>query len=503
MNDNKLIVSNSLILFFRLFTISLLGLISTRLLLKNLGLSDFGVFNVVGGLVVLISIVNSIMLTTTNRFIAYEIGNGSISRINKVFNITLTIQIVSGIFILIIGIPLGEWYIKNHLNISLNEISNVLWVFRATIISSLFTYIGIPFSGLILAKENFIVLSTVEILVSICKLIAAFVISYFSGYRLIIYAVIISFFTIFPTIFFALYCKKKYYNLVKIQFNKNIFEYKEIYNFSIWVGYGALASISKIQGASIIINYFFGPILNAATGIANSVNGILVSFSGNIGKSISPQITKSYASNNLGRTEMLVILSSKFTFFFLLLSSFPVLLETDYILNIWLDEVPQYTAIFIKLMIIDALIGSLNSGVPDAVFASGKIKWYQIIINTLFLFSIPISFYLLKYNANPLIIFNVFIFISIVAVFIRQFLLHYIVHFNIKTLILHSYIPCISVTLLLIPSFFLKYLISNPLSNIIFSFLYLILCIYFVGMNKNEKKYFNTLVYSYLKKHIK
>lgn len=497
--ENKLIFSNTIILYIKLVVTSVIGLIITRVVLKGLGIDDFGIYAVIGSIISLVAFINTIMFSTSNRFLAYEIGSGTIESLNKIFNICLNIHIFIAFFTLILGLFIGEWYINNYINIPVDKITDAKWVFRFSILGSVISFIGVPYYGFLLAKEKFIVFSIVEILSSVSKLIISYIILQITGNKLIIYSILMAFVTALPTIIYFFYCNYRYKKAVRYKLFHKWIDYKEIFSFSVWVAYGALASVVKVQGAALIVNYFFGTILNAAIGIAHSVNGIMGTFAGNVGKAISPQITKNYAAGNLKRTENLVIADSKFTFFLLLVPALPIFLEIDYILKIWLTEVPTYSAIFIRLMIIDALIGSLNAGVPDAIFASGKIKWYQIIINSIYLLSIPISYMFLKKGAEPFTLYYVYIGISLIAMIVRQFILYYIVKFNTKRLLINSYFPALFVLLSLIPLSFLNKTNLHPIFIIFSSIIYLGLMVFLFGMNKNERNQVKTIIIKIMK----
>ena len=495
-SDNKLLVSNSIYLYIRLVIVSLIGLIVTRVILKNLGVEDFGIFAVVGGIVSIMGFINTVMLSVSNRFIAFELGKGTSESINKIFNISFNIHLFIGITVFIIGLPLGEWYIHKYLNIPLNRIIDAIWVLRFLLLGSVISFMGVTYNGLQVAKEKFLLVSIVEVLVSVSKLTIAYIIGLIATKKLTTYAALMAFVTALPTIIYIIYTRKTDLELVRYKLHKKWKDYKEMFSFSIWIAYGALATVGKAQGANLIVNYFFGAILNAALGIASSVNSIVITFARSVGRAISPQITKSYAAGNIKRTEDLVIAASKYTFLLLLIPTLPIFLEIDYILNLWLIDVPEYTSIFIRLMLIDALIGTLNAGVPEAIFASGRIKWYQIIINTLLLFSLPVAFIVLKHGTKPEALLYTYISISILALIIRQFLLYYIVHFNTKRLLLKSYLPSLLVLSSLLPLFLFSFYHIHSILVMLVAVFYLCLSILVLGLDKQEKGYVFKTIYS-------
>jgi len=486
--DNKRILSNSIILYIRLIFTSIIGLVVTRVILKNLGIDDFGIYSVIGGVVTLIGFINTVMLSTSNRFIAFELGKGTTGNINKIFNVCLNIHAAVALLALLLGVAIGEWYIHRYINIPDGKLIEAIWVFRFSLLGSIVSFVGVPYIGLLLAKEKFLVFCAVDILMSVCKLIISYEIVYVQTERLVVYAALMAVVTALPTILYAIYCNRKYLELIRYRFYRKWSEYKEIFGFSVWIGYGALASVAKMQGAALIINYFFGAALNSALGVAFTVNSVIVTFAGNVGKAISPQITKSYAAGNIKRTEDLVIADSKYTFFLLTIPALPILLEIDAVLKLWLTVVPPYTGIFIKLMMVDALIGALNAGVPNAIFATGNIKWYQLIINTLFLLSLPIAFVTLKMGAEPYALLYAYIGVSFVALFVRQILLYRIVKFNTKRLLIKSYLPAFLVSLSVSPTYFLLRTEIHPMLVILISICYLLVLIFLIGLTSVERK---------------
>lgn len=486
-NTNRAIFINSIILYIRLGVTSVCGLLTTRFTLQSLGVDDFGIFSVVGSVISFIAVINTIMLSTSNRFIATAIGKKDELLINNTFNVNLSIHVAIAIVTMILAIPLGEWYINNYINYSGN-IQNVLLVYRITVIGSVISFVGVPYNGLLLAKERFLVFCSTDVLSSIIKLVVSYLlISHFES-KLTVYASTICFCTAFPTLALWWYCKRIFPSLVKFHLVHNKSMYKEVFGFSVWVGYGALATVGKSQGAAVIVNIFFNTIMNTALGIANSVNSILLTFANNVTKSISPQIVKGYSSGDLKRSEDLVIMASKFSFVIMLFVSSPFLIAPELIFKLWLGCVPEYVSTFTILIVVDALIGTLNAGIPDLIFATGKIRTYQLILNTIFLLSVVTAFFVLKTGAPAYSLNLTYIVFSIVALVIRQIVLNKVVKFNNTRLFMESYLPCLLIVVLFVPFLLLKNRISLLLA-IVIGILYLIILITIIALNKKEKKY--------------
>lgn len=488
-NTNRAIVINSVVLYIRLFVTAICGLLTTRYALQALGVDDYGLFSVVGGIISFIAIFNTVMLSTSNRFIATAIGKNDIKLINATFNVNLIIHIAIAIITMTVAFPLGDWYIPKYVSYS-GDIANVLMVYRISIIGSVISFVGVPYNGLLLAKERFFLFCLTDIVSSIIKTIVSYSLIFYFSDKLMAYTWTICITTAYPTLVFAAYCRKKFPEITKLVLIKDKQMYRSVFSFSVWIAYGALATVGKSQGAALIINRFFNTAMNTALGIANSVNSLLLSFANNVHKSIAPQIVKSYAAGELERSENLVILSSKVSYLMMLAISSPFIVAPTYLFGIWLGTIPDYVIVFTYLLIVDALVGSLNAGIPDLIFATGKIKSYQLIVNTIFLFSVVVGFFVLKEGLPAYCLQATYILFSIIALVIRQIVLNKVVRFNNLRLIKESYIPSILVTVLFVPISFLDKVIA-PVLLLFFSVLYLIALIYIVALNKSERAYIN------------
>ena len=491
MNDNRKIAVNSLLLYSRLIITTIIGIVATRIVVRNLGIEDYGLYSVVGSVVVMMAFLNTVMVSTTYRFIAFEIGRNEINTINKVFNISLLIHIGMAVLVVLFAETLGVWYINNHLNVETHQIDNALFIFRFSVLAIVFNIFSLPFQGLITALEKFSVRVSIEIIRSVLRLIFVISLIYFTGDKLRLYAVLMAILALIPSLLFILYCKKKYslFTTWKIQRDKK--KYKEMLAYSGWTMFGAAASVGQTQGSALIINLFFGTILNAAYGIANQLNSFIKMFAQNLGQAAIPQITKSHSGGDENRVLNIVTYISKYSFFLMLLPALPILMETEYLLKLWLGEIPEYTVIFTQLLIILGLLDSLRSGIPAAIQATGRIKWFQIIMSSILLLGLPIAYLLFKLGFPPFCIQIVYIIISLVNTFISIVLLYKLINFNIKYLIKKSYLKIVCVVTCLSPIVFIHSLFQISFWRfIIFSFvsvLWLLITVYIFGLEKMEK----------------
>jgi O-antigen/teichoic acid export membrane protein len=502
-NDNTLIFKNTGILFFRLVLSSILALFSSRFIIRSLGVEDFGLYSVVGSVVVMMAFLNTVMTTTTYRFLAFEMGKAHEGEVNKVFNISMVIHLGLVMALILLTETLGVYYVLNYLKVDASRIPDALFVLRYSTYAMVFSILSIPFQGLVTAQERFDVTVGIEIVRSILKFVIALAIVYYLGNKLRMYAVLIAVVSIIPASLFFIYCKYSYSAIVKWNLQNDRSKYREMIEFSGWIMIGASASIGKTTGTALIINSFFGTLLNAAYGIANQVNSIVLMFAQNLGQAAIPQITKSFSGGNTDRTLTLVVYISKYTYFLMLLCALPILLDTEFLLTLWLGELPAYTVVFSQLMIANALIESLNSGIPAVVSASGKIKYFQIILSGISLLSLPIAYFLFKAGYPPSSILVAFISTAIMNVVIRQILLKYILKFNVVYFLKTSYLKALYVTLAIIPLFYTHYMFPVGMQRfILFSLvaiIWLLAAISLLGISTNEKQQLKQLIISGVK----
>lgn len=490
MDGNKRIAFNSLIIFSRLCVVSVISLISSRIVLQALGVSDFGLYNVVGGIVTLLNVVNTAMVSTTYRYIAYELGKGEKGNTNKIFNTSFTIHAGFAVLILFLGICVGLFYIYNYLNVSPEKIEDARFVLEMSVVATMISTLFVPFSGLLVAYEKFHVPAIIDVLANLIRLALLFFLLYFDGNRIRLYSCIMLMFIVIQNSLIYLYSRINYKEVIRfnLQTDKNL--YKEMFGFSGWILIGACSSVGKIQGSAMIINYFFGTIVNGAYAVSNQVNHFIELFARSLNKAAIPQITKNFSGGNKDRSVMLASYISKYTFMLMTIVAFPVLLEMDFLLGLWLKDVPEGASVFCKLMVLCGLIGSVGEGVPALVQASGKMKYFQMILSTMSLSGLPVSFLLFHIGYPPYYILMVYCVINGIAAFIRLFLLKKILKIDISTFLDISYlkvayvsIPLIVVYALYNPS---DFSVTQHLMGLAFSEIVLFASILVLGLDKRE-----------------
>jgi len=500
MTDNQTIARNSLILYIRLIITTIIGLYSSRIVLLELGAEGFGLFAVVGGIVAMLNMLNITMITTSNRYIATEIGKKDGYELNKVFNSLLVVHLFFGLILFAFVEVVGVWYVQNHLNIEAGRLPDALFILRLSAISAIVSTVIVPYQGLITAHESFFIRATIEVLQSLLALCAVILLTFHAGNKLQAYAIYILMVQIIVAALYFIYCKLKHSKAIRLKINKQSADYIGISKFFGWQLVSVAGSIGVTQGGAIIINLFFGTVLNAAYGIAFRVSDLAFAFVQNLNQAALPQIMKSYSGGNQQRTIDIVYKLTKYTYFIMLIPAVPILLSIDAILLIWLKEVPPFTAAFVVFRIVHGLISSLQSGFDMTINASGNIRKTKVFFSILFLSMLPLVYLLYSLNFPPYTLTIVLICAEVVFLLFQTRVLSGISEFTFLEYFSKTLLPVFFVTSLIIPQFFVRQLLGDNLVSLLWiSFLSVILnttIIYFAGLDKKEKNVIN----SYLNK---
>ena len=432
-NTNKRIAKNTLMLYFRMLLSMVVTLFTSRVVLNTLGIEDFGIYNVVGGIVVMLGFLNNAMTASTQRFLTFEIGRNNIEQLKKVFSMSITIHTIIGIIILILAETIGLWFLNSYLRIPHERMIAANWVYQFSIFSFIVTVLSVPYTASIIANERMNIYAFVGIFEVTLKLVIVYLLVLTSHDKLIVYAFLIFLVAIILRIVEGIYCKRNFEEgkHVKFIWDKDLF--RNLGNFASWNLLGVSAGLGYLQGVNILLNIFFGPAINAARGIAFQVQSAINNFVTNFQIAVNPSITKSYAKGEYEFSYKLVFGASKFSFYLLLILSMPVLIETELILKLWLKIVPAYTVIFTRLVLIDILIGSISGALQNLAQATGNIKRYQIIVSGLLLLNLPTSYIFLQLGFSPQYTMFISIFYSCVALLMRLNILKKIADFPIKS----------------------------------------------------------------------
>lgn len=492
MNGNKRIAINSIVIFVRLCVVTVIGVFASRIVLDALGASDYGLYNVVGGIVVLLNVVNSAMVSTTYRYIAYELGRPEDQRnINKIFNTSFTIHVCFALLIILLGLTVGLWYVTNYLNVAPGKEGDAMFVLCVSVFTTAISTMMVPYQGLLVAYEKFTVNAIIDIISCLLRIALLLLFVYTDGNRLRTYSIIMLFYTLSYSFSYFAYCQWNYHKQIFIKIWKDLKLYKEMLVYTCWIVFGAFAYALKSQGSNLIINFFFGTLVNAAYSVAIQVEGFILSFSRSLNNAAIPQITKNVSGGDTNRSVRLASYISKYTFILMSLVAFPVLLEMDFLLSLWLKEVPEGATTFCRLMVLGGLLDCLGEGITPLVNATGKIKKYVFVIHTVMLLGLPVSFILYKLGFPAYTISVVFCFVSLVCSLLKIYLLHKILEFDVLLFIKTSYLKILfmSIPLIIFHSIYntdgldIKYHIMYGCLSEIF----LLLVIAVLGTDKTER----------------
>lgn len=491
--NNKRIAKNTLLLYFRMLFMMVISLFTSRVILNTLGIEDYGINNVVGGVVAMFGFINAAMSTSTQRYITFELGKNNFQQLQKVFSTSINIHILISLLILFLGETVGLWFLYHKMVIPIDRMDAALWVYQLSILSTMIGIMSVPYNAIIVAHEKMSAFAYISVFEVILKLLIVYLL--FIGHfdKLKLYAVLFFCVQLIIRFIYGGYCNRHFaeskYHWI---WDKPLF--KEMTSFAGWNLWGNCASIAFTQGLNILLNIFFGPAINAARGIAVQVQGAITQFSANFQMALNPQITKSYAADDLQNMHILIFRSSKFTFFLLLLLSMPVMIETKTILTVWLKIVPDYTVDFIRLMLCVSIIDSVANPLMISVAATGKVKIYQSVIGGILLAILPISYIVLKLGGNPVSVFIVHLCVCIVAFTVRLFIIRPLIQLPLVRYTNQVILRCMGVALLASIPPILTYLVLYQTTFAFFAVCLICVlstmsAVYWLGFNKAEQQF--------------
>lgn len=501
------VIFNTGITYVKTVVTSLIALYSTRLILNALGAEDFGIYNVVGGMIAMLAFLNAAMSTSTQRYISYNLGTANIESVKKIFANSVIVHFAIGILLVIVIELVGIYLINNQLKINPARIDVALYILHFVVASTFITVISVPYDAVINAHENMTFLAVVGVVESVLKLLIAFSLFFLTVDKLFVYGFFTMLCAIIIRIIKRIYSKRKYkechVNFIK---EYDIDQIKELNSFAGWSLFGTLCSLARNQGVAVVLNLFFVTVVNAAYGIANQVNSQLMFFSQTMMSAMRPQIMKSEGSNDRDRMIRLSLTANQFSFYLFTFFALPFFFEMPFILKLWLKNVPEYTVEFCRSIILLTMVNQINMGLMTAVQAIGKIKLYQVVAGSIQLLTLPIGFIFLKLNYPPYSIilasFVLEILSTIFRVFYFQYLTGYSAKLYFKRVLLNSFI---SLTPSLIMVYYIKtQIISDWISFIVVCLVSSItysLSIYFIGLTINEKNMLKQLVINFKKKY--
>ena len=483
---------NSAFMYVQMAVKMLIGLYTVRVILHALGTEDYGIYNVVGGFVSMFTFITSTLVSASMRFFAYAIGKGEYGLLNRYFNSTVLCFIILSAVLLVVVEVFGFWFVNYKMVVSAERLEATNWVLQFAIISFIVRILAVPFKSMIVAHEKMIVFAVISVMDSILLLGIAFLIQTVDVDRLKFYSVCICGVAFISTFLYAIWCHFCFPDASKIRLHRDSSLLKEILCYSGWYMFGTMATVVRSQGINILLNLFFSPIVNAARGIAYQINNALNQFVNSFYNAVRPQITKLTAAEENEKMLSLVFNSSIISYLLTCLIAIPLLIEMPFVLNLWLMEVPEYTIIFSRLVIVTAMIDTLGYPLATAVCASGNIRNFQVITGGLLMLNLPISYLLLDTWPHPYLVFYVSIGISVIVQIVRIFFMKRmfdmsLIKYTVDVVMRLTFITILTLTI----SYYLAMIwctsVLGHIINIFVSLFLVLLSSWYFGMRKSQR----------------
>lgn len=505
-DNNKRIAKNSILLYVRMVLLMVVNLYTSRVVLEVLGVEDYGTYNVVGGVITTLSFITGSLGGATSRFLTFEMGKGVTESVEKVFRCSITIYYIFSVFFLLLAETVGLWFVSSYLVIPEGRNFAALVVYHCSVITFLISVISIPYNALIIAHERMSAFAYISIYEVFSRLLIVFILPFLSGDSLVWYAILLMFVQVSVRLIYSVYCKKKFVECVaSCLWDKTLF--KEMFSYSMWNMNGYLAMVCYTQGLNILLNIYFGPIVNAARAISVQVQTALEQFFGNVTMAIKPQVIKQYAQGNFQYMHSLVLRAGRLSFMMAVLVAVPLFTYTEYILELWLVSPPEHSVAFVRLMLIAGVSSSLKQHTIMSIHATGDIKKFQIYEGSFLLLVLPISYFLLKmFHVSPESVLVCYVLIEIMSEFLRVYLVYPKINLPIKYFYTNVFFSCMIVTIFLIIGVYPIYLYCKPhgfYDLVLYTLLiaiYEFFIVYYFGLDKEEKSAVNKFVIGKLKR---
>lgn len=490
-NGSKRLAKNTMLLYVRMLLVMFVGLYTSRVILQTLGVEDFGIYNVVGGVVSMFSLLSGSLSSAISRFITFALGKGDKEHLKKVFSTSVTIQIILTAIIIVVAEIAGIWFINHKMMIDAERLSAAHWCFQFSLLTFAVNLISIPYNAAIVAHERMAAFAYISVVEVVGKLLIAYGIGMVAFDKLVVYGLLLAILALVIRLLYGIYCSK-HFEECHYHFIWDSKLLKEIFSFSGWNFIGSSAALFRDQGGNILLNLFFGPSVNAARGIAMQVNHAVYGFVQNFMTALKPQITKNYASGNHDQVMKLIFVGSRFSFYLLLFLALPVIINTRYILSLWLGVLPDHVVQFTRLVLIFALCESISNPLIVAQAATGKIRNYQIIVGGCIMLCFPISYLLFRVGFPPEATFLTSIAISFICLFIRLILLRKMIGLSLGKFMKNVCINIVAVSFFafIVPYIMHEYL-NDELECFVLTTAVSCICsgvsIFFIGCNKEER----------------
>ncbi len=489
--DNKRIAKNTIMLFIRTLFVMFISLYTSRVILEALGVEDYGIYQVVGGMVMMFSIISSSLSTAISRFITFEIGSGDKERLKKIFSTSITIQIVIALIVTLLVEVIGIWFMDTEMQIPAERMNAARWVLHCSVLTFCINLLSVPYNACIIAHEHMSAFAYISILEAVIKLAICYAIMVSPIDKLIFYAILMLLLAVAIRIIYAVYCHRKFEeSRAKNGFDKSIF--KEMIGFSGWSFFNNSAFILNNQGINMLMNVYFGVVVNAARGIAVQVENSVLQFVNSFTTAINPQITKSYANGDLQGMHKLVCRGARFSYFMILFIALPIIIEAEQILCMWLVEVPEHAVAFVQLSLIMGMCDCIGNTGYTACIATGKLKKYSLIITSIACLEFPLAWGFFATGAAPEYAYITYIAVKTTILFVRMFLLKNLVELKISMYVNQVLIPITLTTIVAIIIPFVAHTTITPgilrfSATTVLSIICVSASVLYIGMSRDER----------------
>lgn len=489
--NNKRIAKNTVLLYLRMLLMMAVQLYTSRVVLNALGITDFGIYNAVGGFVMMFAVISGSLSAAISRFITFELGKGDVEKLTHIFSTAVIIQLLIGLIVIILGESVGVWFLNVQMNIPDSRMEAANWVLQLSLLSFVINLISVPYNACIIAHERMSAFAYIGLFEAGSKLLIAFLILHAPFDRLVYYGLLTCAVAFMVRLIYGVYCKCHFAEChFQWRFDRVLF--REIAGFAGWNFIGSSSGVLRDQGVNMLINVFCGPAVNAARGIAMQVSAAVNSFATNFMMALNPQITKSYAQGNRDYMFTLVCQGSRLSFYLLLFLSMPILVEAHFILALWLKIVPEHAVAFVQLVLVYIMCESISNPLVTLMLATGKIRNYQILVGGCQMLNFPIGYVLLKWNFAPETTVIAAIVIALLCLLVRLYMLRGMVGFPVRRFLWNTVSNVLFVGLLacmlplwvvtLMPESFWRFVLVA-----VVSFISVAVIVYFVGCNKEER----------------
>lgn len=504
-SNNKRIAKNTMFLYARMIVVMVVSLYTSRVILNSLGATDYGIYNVVGGIVTIVGFLNSALAGSTSRFLTFALGEGKLSKQKETFGASLTLHMCIALLVLLVGETIGLWFFYEKMIIPEERMKAAFWVFQFSIVTTMINFTQVPYNASLIAHEKMAIYAYVGLYEAISRLVVAMLVVISPTDNLIFYGALLLCNAVIVQTFYRLYAIR-HFEECKYRFTRNKTLYKQLLGYSGWDLFGNIAVVCQGQGVNLLLNVFFGPVVNAARAVAFQIQGAVMQFVSNFMTAVRPQVIKNYAEGNVDRMYTLTFYTAKFSYMLMLALVVPICFEINFILHIWLgDAVPENTSLFAVLVLITYTWRTFHIAALMPYHAIGKIKTGNITIGSLMIATLPLGYLLFKIGLPAYTVFLVIFAVEIVGMFAIYWLIHNYEYFPYKNVFTKILIPCCIVTVFTIitPTLLIHYMGESLLRLLLVVFtteIILFISALYVGLNKEERIKIISIVRNKIKK---